>query len=74
MLRKRQNFTSAFKKQAIRRADVVDNRKAARGIGVDETKVRRWRFERIKFFGRESNRRAFRGAKIQHPLLEDELE
>lgn len=74
MLKKRCSYTSAFKRQAIRKADVVGNRKAAEEIGVDETQVRRWRADRIKIFACEPKRRAFRRTNARYPLLEDELE
>ncbi|XP_030232670.1 zinc finger protein 280C isoform X3 [Gadus morhua] len=75
MENKRRNaYNAAFKLKAVNLAVKEGNRAAARGLGIHESMLRRWRCQREELSQCNKSKKAFRGNKSRWPKLEDFLE
>ena len=75
MENKRRNaYDAAFKLKAVNLAVKEGNRAAARGLGINESMVRRWKRQREELSQCKKSKKAFRGNKSRWPELEDFLE
>ncbi|KAH7969993.1 hypothetical protein HPB52_023656 [Rhipicephalus sanguineus] len=73
-MNKRNQYTAAFKKQAILLAEERGNSSAAEHLGVTESTVRGWRKCRDCIFQAAPTRKAFRGPKTgRFPKIEEDL-
>lgn len=71
---KRNQYTAAFKKQAILLAENRGNSSAARHLGVTESTIRGWMKFRERIFQAAPTRKAFRGPKTgRFPEIEVDL-
>lgn len=69
---RRQQYSAAFKRQAILYAESESNVEAGRKFDVSEKCVREWRKQRTKIFACAATRRSFRGPKSgRYPAVEE---
>ena len=73
--KRRNSYDAAFKLKAINLAVKEGNRAAARGLGIHETLLGRWRRQREELSQCKKSKKAFRGSnKSRWPKLVDFLE
>jgi transposase-like protein len=72
--KRRNTYDAAFKLKAVNLAVKEGNRAAARGLGIHESMLRRWRCQREELSQCNKSKKAFRGNKSRWPKLEDFLE
>ena len=72
--KRRNAYDAAFKLKAVNLAVKEGNRAAARGLGINESMVRRWKRQREELSQCKKSKKAFRGNKSRWPELEDFLE
>ena len=70
----RNAYDASFKLKAIDLAIEEGNRAAARKLGINESMVRHWRWQREELTQCKNTTKAFRGNKSRWPELENVLE
>ena len=73
-VKRRIQYTAAFKLEAIALALVKGNRGAAAELNIDEKSIRTWRKQEGQLSTCKAGRKSFRGPKCRWPELENELE